>query len=134
MTGITAIVTNDLIAAVRREAIEARNAGRGDDARRAMRWANSMGTRVASYVITDLNGDPRVVLEGPWEWNRDKGICGLPMVDGVGRVVEIGSGRVSATARDVRANSSRSTRRFSPFRPPAWEARRGGWTRAGDQC
>lgn len=98
--GIEAVLADGLVAAVRREAVDHRAGGRDAEAAEATRWAGGMGRRSVGYVKGELRSDPRVVLDGPEAWDADGGICGLPMVDGVGRVVDLGTGAVLPGARE----------------------------------
>jgi hypothetical protein len=97
---IARLVQDGLVGAVRREAVAAREDGRDADAGRAMAWAARMSGRAGSWIIGELKADPRVQVADEGEWDKDGGICGLPVVDGVGRVIRLADGRVSVGARE----------------------------------
>lgn len=70
----------------------------GDDteAKNAYKWASKSEHRPAMSIVSDLDADPRVLVPDASYWDAHGFLVGLPVGDGVGRVLDL---RTSAVLR-----------------------------------
>jgi hypothetical protein len=88
------------------EAKEAKK--KGDDTRykEALKWSTKAAHRATSAIFGDLQTDERVLVPSAKDWDGEGFIAGLPVVSGVGRLVDLTSGDVVLDARTRRVSRS----------------------------
>jgi P4 family phage/plasmid primase-like protien len=87
-----------------REAGEAHARGADDLAKEATKWAQRSLGRATAGILADLVTDERVLVPRADMWDAEGWIVGLPVRDGVGRVIDLRTGEVFADARQRRVS------------------------------
>lgn len=95
---------SDLPSVHQREAVEAHARGEEDLAREANKWATRCLGRATASVFTDLITDERVLVPNPDLWDAEGWIVGVPVRDGVGRVIDLRTGEMTSDARQRRVS------------------------------
>lgn len=87
-----------------RESHEAAARSADDLAKEAAKWAQKSLSRSTSSVLSDVETDERILVPRLEMWDAEGWIVGLPVRDGVGRVLDLRTGEVSADARSRRVS------------------------------
>ena len=88
---------------------EARAAkARGDDpaAKDALKWSGKSAHRATAAIFSDLQTDERILVPSANNWDAEGWITGLPVVSGVGRLVDLRTGEIVLDARTRRVSKS----------------------------
>jgi len=72
----------------------------------AYKWAGKCLHRATSAVLADLQSDERVLVPSATDWDSQGWLAGLPVVSGVGRLVDLRTGEIVLDARTKRVSKA----------------------------
>jgi hypothetical protein len=78
----------------RTEAVDLLDRGEDAMAKTATKYSNVSSNYATSRVMADLESDNRILVPSANDWDSEGHICGLPVVGGVGRLVNLRTGDI----------------------------------------
>jgi len=88
------------------EAAELRKRKEDTLSKSAVKWATRIQQRSTSSVMGDLESDERVLVPSANDWDAEGWIAGLPVLAGVGRLIDLATGGIVLDARTRRVSKS----------------------------
>ena len=82
----------------RDEADDLKTRGKDDLAKDAIKWSQRSAQRASASVISDLESDDRILVPSATDWDSEGWICGLPVSNAIGRLVNLRTGEIERDA------------------------------------